>query len=246
MTHANRWHTKYERLLYDGCMAKARRRSTGDEIGTVRAVGYIRVSTEQQAQSGLSMEHQRRQIEVDCERLGFELVEVYVDAAKTGKNADRAGYQAALTRLMGGEADALMYTEGDRMTRDLQDWLNTVNLSQFYGFRLYDAGREVDVASANGFMLAGIKAVVAQAERMKIAERTKAALAAKKAQGIRLGRPVALEASSSVRVHELRQGGLSMAAIAERLNAESVATATGGRWHASTVRNVLTREAVAL
>jgi DNA invertase Pin-like site-specific DNA recombinase len=222
-------------------MARRAKRQQADTPHGRRVIGYIRVSTDAQVVSGLSIDHQRAQIMRDVERLGYELIAIYEDAGKSGKSAQREGYQTALARMAAGDADVLMYTEGDRMNRNLEDWLALCNMSQFYGFTLYDGSKPVDMASANGFMLAGIKAVVAQAERMRIAERTKAALAAKKAQGIRLGRPVVMDAGTERRILDMRSSGMSLRAIAQALTDEGVPTASGGVWAGPTVLRVIRR-----
>ena len=85
-------------------------------------------------------------------------------------------------------------------------------------------------------------ASAAQWERRIIGQRTREALAVRKAQGVRLGRPVVMSSEVSGRIAGLRRKGLTLAAIAELLNDDMVPTAQGGvRWHPSTVRAVLRR-----
>ncbi len=85
-----------------------------------------------------------------------------------------------------------------------------------------------------------VLAVFAQLEKRLISDRTKAALAERKAEGVLIGRPSTLDAETRERIHAERAAGRSMAGIAQTLNDEAVATAAGGRWHASTIRRVLT------
>jgi DNA invertase Pin-like site-specific DNA recombinase len=89
-------------------------------------------------------------------------------------------------------------------------------------------------------MLANVLAVFAHFERRLIGQRTKDALAVKRAQGVRLGRPPVLDAPLRLRIERMRRSGSTLAAIAEVLNTEAVPTAHGGaRWYPSTVRKVL-------
>jgi DNA invertase Pin-like site-specific DNA recombinase len=88
--------------------------------------------------------------------------------------------------------------------------------------------------------MANVLATFAQFERRLISQRTKEALAVKKAQGVRLGRPRTMPASTRRRIERDRAKGKSLTAIAAALNDAGVPTAHGGqRWHASTVRAVL-------
>jgi DNA invertase Pin-like site-specific DNA recombinase len=84
-----------------------------------------------------------------------------------------------------------------------------------------------------------VLAAVAEMERGFISDRTKVALAAKKARGARLGRPVTLGSNTRNLVVALRAAGLSLPVIATQLNSEGVATARGGKWHPSNVAAVL-------
>jgi DNA invertase Pin-like site-specific DNA recombinase len=99
----------------------------------------------------------------------------------------------------------------------------------------------VDTTTPSGEMMANVLAVFAHFERRLIGQRTREALAVKKTQpGVHLGRPRLLPQNVRRRIRLLREGGMTLAAIAETLNAEEVATAQGGRrWYPSTVRAVL-------
>lgn len=97
----------------------------------------------------------------------------------------------------------------------------------------------VDTTTPSGELAANVMASVAQWERRAIGQRTREALAAKRAQGVQLGRRRTLDDAIRRRVHALRRDGTSYARIAAALNAQGVPTAQGGReWYAATVRKI--------
>jgi len=100
----------------------------------------------------------------------------------------------------------------------------------------------VDTTTPSGEMIANVMATFAQFERRLIGQRTKDALAVKKSEGVKLGRPVSVDEAVAKRIARERRRGRSLREIADGLNEEGVNTAHGGdRWHASTVRGVLER-----
>ena len=155
----------------------------------VKAIGYTRVSTEGQAESGLGLEAQREAIEADVKRRGWELVAVVEDAGEGGGDVDRPGLRKALERIADGEAEALVVAKLDRLSRSavhtgqLLDWFKEAGAT----FVAMDLG--VDTSTASGMLVANVLASVAQWERDAIGERTAAALRAKKARGEPIGRP---------------------------------------------------------
>lgn len=223
---------------------------------TNRAVAYYRVSTARQGASGLGLEAQRAAVEALCVARGWDLIAPPYQEVESGKRADRPELSKALerARLTGAR---LVIAKLDRLSRDAAFLLTLQNS----GVRFVAA----DMPDANDLTV-GIMALVAQQERQFISDRTKAALAAAKARGVRLGNPngpaalrragkgtvAALEAVSSNaddRAERLRstverlkaEGVVSLAGIAEALNAQGIVTARGGRWHASSVRNLVAR-----
>lgn len=213
-------------------------------------VSYLRVSTERQGRSGLGLEAQRRAV-ADFLAGGSwrhvaELVEVESGARD---ERPRLAEALALCRLHGA---TLVIAKLDRLSRDAAFLLNL----QKAGVRFVAA----DMPEANELVV-GIMAVVAQAERKMISARTKAALAAAKARGVRLGRPENLSNCTAGQVlgrqrqaqrareraqdlapilAEIRAGGaVSLRQIAAALNDRSVPAARGGAWTATQVRRVL-------
>jgi DNA invertase Pin-like site-specific DNA recombinase len=227
-----------------------------------RVVGYIRVSTEQQADGGVSLEAQRAKLAAYALACDLELVAVEVDAGVSAKSLGRPALQAALQRLEAGEAGGLLVVKLDRLTRSVRDlgWL--VEPKRFGGrWALLSVADSIDTRSAAGRLVLNVLASVAQWEREATGERTRDALAHVKAQGAVLGAsPLGLrraelrdhagrlvveqdaaELATIERIRELRADGLTLRAIAARLDADGHTTKRGGRWYASTVRAVLAR-----
>ena len=210
---------------------------------TPRVIGYCRVSTDRQAESGAGLEAQRLSIAAECERRGWELAELIVDEGLSAKNLNRPGLTRALETLEAGGADVLMVAKLDRLSRSVANVCQIGDSARFYGWHLVILDSPIDTSSPHGRAQLGMMAVFAELEREMIGQRTREALAVKKAQGVRLGRPVALALQAEALVGSYRAEGLSMQRIADRLNAEGVPTALGARWYASTVQGVLRRVA---
>jgi DNA invertase Pin-like site-specific DNA recombinase len=207
-----------------------------------QVLGYIRVSTDEQATSRLGLNAQRVAIAQACVERGWELVEVIEDAGYSAKDLNRPGIQHALTMLEGRQpqAQALVVAKLDRLTRSLLDFAGIMERARKKGWSLAALDLGVDTTTPAGEMVANVMATFAQFERHLIGERTKAALAIKKAEGVKLGRPRTLPDATRARVKRMRGRGMTLAAIAANLNRDEVPTAHGGqRWYASTVRTVL-------
>ena len=87
----------------------------------MNVIGYTRVSTDEQADKGLSLAAQRAHVEAYCKLYGLELVETIEDAGQSGKTLKRDGLQRALTMLRKGEADGIVIAKLDRLTRSVVD-----------------------------------------------------------------------------------------------------------------------------
>jgi DNA invertase Pin-like site-specific DNA recombinase len=216
-------------------------------------VSYLRVSTERQGKSGLGLEAQRKAVLDFLNGGSWTLAAEYVET-ESGKRDDRPKLLAALAHAKSIGA-TLVIAKLDRLSRDAHFLLGL----QRAGVRFVAA----DMPEANE-MVVGIMAVVAQAERKMISARTKAALEAAKARGVKLGNPngaahlrglgnaaaaAGARSAAANRANDLApiiaairaEGHASLNAIAAQLNERGILTARGGEWHASTVRNLLTR-----
>jgi len=206
----------------------------------MRVVGYVRVSSTEQADSGLGLEAQRAAIEQECERKGWQLVSVYEDAAASGKALNgRPGLQQALEAVESDAAGGLVVSKLDRLSRSLMDFAGLMERSRKREWHVIALDLQLDTSTPSGEMMASVLAVFAQFERRLIGQRTKDALAVRKAQGVQLGRPRVMAAKTRRRILRERSRGDSFATIASGLNDAKVPTAhNGSAWHPSTVRNV--------
>jgi DNA invertase Pin-like site-specific DNA recombinase len=203
-------------------------------------LGYVRVSTGEQADSGAGLEAQRAAIRLACEQRGWELVGVIEDAGFSAATLARPGISEAFDAIESGRASVLVVAKLDRLSRSLLDFAAVMERSRRKRWALVALDLGVDTTTPQGEMMANILATFAQFERRLIGQRTKEALAVKRAQGVKLGRPRMLTADVVERVWRMHRRGATLRKIALRLNSEGVPTAHGGAcWHASTVSAVL-------
>ena len=219
-----------------------------------QAIAYIRVSTQKQGRSGLGIEAQRGSIARFTEAEGYTIVDEIVEV-ETGKGADALDRRPHLAAALNAAKRAkcpVIVAKLDRLSRDVA-FISGL-MAQRVPFIVAELG-----ADADPFML-HLYAALAEKERSLISQRTRAALAAKKVAGARLGNPTNLtEASLLGAVANAAQadrhaaniapivrqiqaaGGKTLREIADALNARGIRTARGGSWYASTVRNLLAR-----
>ncbi len=208
------------------------------------ALGYVRVSTLDQAEHGASLAAQRAALTEEAARRGWDL-EIVADEGMSGKNLNRPGMLAALDRLDAGLADMLLATRLDRISRSVADFAGLLDRSTRRGWDLVLLDPALDTTTPAGRFTANVLASAAQYERELIASRTREGMAQRKAEGATFGRPRLMPDDVVARILNERAGGLSLAKIADGLNADGVPTAHGGSaWHASTVKRVCDRELV--
>ena len=216
-------------------MARTRRASA--DAGAM--VGYVRVSTDEQADSGLGLAAQRAAITAEAERRSWNLMAIHEDAL-SGKNLDRPGLTAALMAVESGAAAGIVVAKLDRLSRSLADFANLMARAQAGRWNVVALDLGVDLSTAAGEFMANVMASAAQWERRIIGQRTKDALAIKRSQGVRLGRPNVLPEDVVSRIVRAYRAGEGWSAIARSLNDDGVITAHGGsRWYPSTVRAVV-------
>jgi DNA invertase Pin-like site-specific DNA recombinase len=163
-------------------MARASKTTTE----TTKAVGYIRVSTDSQAEHGVSLEAQKAKIEAYAALYELTLVDIVVDAGVSAKTLDRPGLTRALAMLRKGEASALLVAKLDRLTRSVKD-LGTLVEDYFASDKitLLSVADAIDTRTAAGRLVLNVLGSVAQWERETIGERTSEAMAHKREQGQR-------------------------------------------------------------
>jgi DNA invertase Pin-like site-specific DNA recombinase len=226
----------------------------------VKVVAYYRVSTAKQGRSGLGLEAQRAAVSRFAEAERLEIAGEFVEV-ETGKGSDALDRRPQLAAAM-AQASLLgcpvIVAKLDRLSRDVA-FISGL-MAKRVAFVVAELGSDVDP-----FML-HLYAALAEKERRLISERTKAALAAAKARGVKLGNPngaaairkaakgtvaaiEALKAAADAHAQQLapvithlRAEGLSsLPALANALNERGMVTPRGGKWHPSSVRNLLAR-----
>jgi site-specific DNA recombinase len=219
-------------------------------------VAYLRVSTAEQAHTGLGLAAQRRSIEQYAELYGLQVERWVVDDGYSAKDLDRPGVQELLGMLDRKQVSGVIVAKLDRLSRSVRDVGALVE--RYFASdrsRLVSVGEQLDTTSAAGRLVLNVLASVGQWEREAIGERTKAALAVKRRNGERTGGipygsrlapdgstliPDPEEQETLQRILELREAGLSYDSIVTVLDRNDV-RARGSRWHATTVRRVLLR-----
>jgi site-specific DNA recombinase len=224
----------------------------------LRVVGYVRVSTEEQAREGVSTSVQPEKIRAYAALHDLELVEVVVDDGVSGKSLDRPGLKKALRMLDSFEADGLIVAKLDRLTRSVAD-LGKLIADYFGGesgnCHLFSVADSIDTQTATGRMILNITATIAQWERETIVERTQDALDHKRAKGERLGqvpygrelaedgktlRASREEAAIARIVKRHKAEGWSLRMIARKLEAGGCRTKKGGtKWSPSSVSRLI-------
>ncbi len=223
------------------------RRPYSGAMEAQRVIGYLRVSTQEQATSGLGLEAQRARIEEEATRRSWQ-VEWIVDDGYTAASLARPGITNALSSLAanaGGKGGrhgpvALVVAKLDRLSRSLLDFAGLTARAQKEGWAIVALDLGVDMTTPQGQLLANVMASFAAYERELIRQRTRDALQALRLRGKRLGRPVAISPTVRARIGAWTSAGASLAAIAAELNRTNVPTAQGGAmWYPSTVAGVL-------
>src|SRR5207248_1975868 len=154
-----------------------RGRGTGGEA-PMRVLAYVRVSTEEQADSRAGIDAQRAAILAEAARRGWKVLEVVEDAGYSGADLRRPGVQQALSVLAEGDADALVVAKLDRLSRSMLDFAALMNAAQKQGWALVALDLRVDTSTPSGEMMANVLATLPQFERRLLSRRTKEACAA--------------------------------------------------------------------
>jgi DNA invertase Pin-like site-specific DNA recombinase len=205
-----------------------------------RILAYLRVSTDEQVVSGLGLAHQRAVIEAEAARRDWRQVEYCVDDGFSARTLKRPAMAHALQALETGRGSVLVVAKLDRLSRSLLDFATLMDQAARQGWELLVLDLAIDTTTPSGQLMANVMASFAEYERRLISQRTRDALAQKRAQGIRLGRPRAVTEETIRRISEQRRCGHSLADIADELQRDGVPTAQGGRrWYGSTVAAIL-------
>jgi site-specific DNA recombinase len=240
-------------------MPRKTRVRTVAKDGPLRVVAYIRVSTEEQARDGTSIENQDQKVRIFVELHDLNLIRVEADPGTSAKSLDRPGLKRCLDDLQRGRADGLVITKLDRLTRSLEDW--SVLIKRYFaddqGPRLFSVSDSIDTRTASGRMVLNIIMSIAQWEREIISERTSDALQGKISRGERCGRirygydlaadrktlvPNKHEQEVISKLKAWRRTGWTYQGMVEELHRLGIETKDGGHlWFPATIHRILSR-----
>jgi len=226
----------------------------------MKAIGYVRVSTDGQAMDGVSLEAQQARIRAWCDANGYVLVGLHVDAGLSGGRADnRPALQAALSDTCQHRAVLIVYSLS-RLARSTRDTILISERLSKAGADLVSLSEKLDTTSAAGKMLFRLLAVLSEFERDVIAERTKCAMGHLRSQGQRIsGRlPYGYDLSSDGQtlvpnpaeqdglrvILALRKAGKGRRRIAAVLTKRGITTKTGTAWSPQAVGAILKRQEI--
>jgi site-specific DNA recombinase len=222
----------------------------------MRALGYVRCSTAEQAMDGVGLDAQRGRIAAWCEATGTELAEIITDAGISGTRAltDRPGGAriASLLTERNPKVETVVVSRLDRLGRDAAETLTCLRQFTKGSVGLVSIADRVDLSTPHGRAAAQIGAVFSELERALVAQRTSEALRVLRSRGQVYGavpfgwdregdRLIVCDIEQRVltRILRLRTRGLSYARIARSLNGSGVPAKRGGKWSAMAVRSVL-------
>jgi site-specific DNA recombinase len=211
----------------------------------MKAIGYIRVSTEKQADFGVSLEAQEAKIRAMAVVQGADLAEVIIDAGESAKSLNRPGMERLLSLVDAGAVNTVIIAKLDRLTRSVKDLAELLERFNRRGVSLVSVAESLDTGSAAGRLVLNIMTAVSQWEREAIGERTRDAMSHKRAKGERVGTipfgfrmaedgarleedPAEQDVLS--RIQRLKAQGHTMRQIADELNRQGFTTRRGTAW----------------
>ena len=207
-----------------------------------KAMIYTRVSTSEQGESGLGLDAQVALCKDYCTRNGLEIVEVATEVQSGKSTRRRSVLASALGVLRKGDADVLIASNVSRLSRSIGDLVELLSEADKRGYSVIALDTGLDTSTPAGRMVFQMLGVAAEYERAMTSDRTKKALARAKAKGTQLGRRASLPSEVVERIAAERASGRTLAAIADDLNSEDVATGQGGaKWYPATISKVLSR-----
>ncbi|MFA6448822.1 MAG: recombinase family protein [bacterium] len=219
-----------------------------------KAISYIRVSTDKQADHGVSLDAQAEKIKAMAIVREVELVETIIDAGESAKSLNRTGMKRLLELVNRREIDTVIVTKLDRLTRSVRDLADLLELFDKRGVSLVSVNESLDTATAAGRLVLNVMASVSQWEREAIGERTRDAMQHKKAIGelvgsVPFGYTLAadgihlelceLEQNIISKIKELKAAGFSLRNISGELNRQGFRTRKGSAWRHEYINNIL-------
>jgi DNA invertase Pin-like site-specific DNA recombinase len=223
-------------------------------LSSMHAVSYVRVSTDKQADRGISLEVQEQKIRAMAIVQGAELVETIVNGGESAKSLNRPGMKRLLALVETRQIDAVIVAKLDRLTRSVKDLCGLLELFEKRGVALVSVAESLDTGSAAGRLVITIMAAVSQWEREAIGERTRDAMRHKRSNGERVGNiaygyrlgaggkqlePDPAEQTVLTAIRDLRAGRCSLRKIAAELNARGWRTRRASVWRLEHVARIL-------
>ena len=225
-------------------------------LWTMRAIGYGRVSTDKQADHGVSLEAQEAKIRAMAVVQGAEIIELIVDGGESAKNLDRPGMEKLLALVEERKVDTVIIAKLDRLTRSVKDLAELLERFQKRGVSLVSVAESLDTGSAAGRLVINIMTAVSQWEREAIGERTRDAMSHKKSNGQRVGNiaygfrlgtngkhlePDPQEQAVLTAIRDLRAKRCTLRGIAAELNARGLRTRRASAWRLEHVARIVGR-----
>ena len=219
----------------------------------MKVIGYARVSTDKQADRGVSLEAQTEKIRAMTVVHSADLIDIIVEAGESAKSLNRPGMQRLLVLVDSGEVNAVVVAKLDRLTRSVKDLCELLERFDRRGVALISVAESLDTSSAAGRLVLNIMTAVSQWEREAIGERTRDAMRHKRHQRERVGNiaygyrlapdgihvePEPTEQAMIATIGELRTEGRSLRRIAIDLNRRGWRTRRGSEWRLESVARV--------
>jgi site-specific DNA recombinase len=220
----------------------------------MKTIGYARVSTDKQADRGVSLEAQTEKIRAMAVVHTAELADIIVEAGESAKSLNRPGMQRLLALVDSAAVNAVIVAKLDRLTRSVKDLCELLERFERRGVALISVAESLDTSSAAGRLVINIMTAVGQWEREAIGERTRDAMRHKRSNGERVGNiafgyrlasdgvhvePELTEQASIAAITELRAEGSSLRRIAAALNKRGSRTRKGSEWRLESVARVV-------
>jgi DNA invertase Pin-like site-specific DNA recombinase len=220
----------------------------------MRAIGYVRVSTDMQADKGVSLDAQTEKIRAMAVVQGAELMDTIVDGGESAKDLKRPGMQRLLSLVDERRVEAVIVAKLDRLTRSVKDLGQLLERFEKRGVSLISVAESLDTGSAAGRLVITIMTAVSQWEREVIGERTRDALHHMRSNGQRVGNiaygyrlaadgshlePEPHEQAVIAKIRHLRERRRTLRAIAADLNAIGLRTRRGTAWRLEHVARIL-------
>jgi site-specific DNA recombinase len=218
----------------------------------MKTVGYVRVSTDTQAEKGKSIDNQIERIKNYCKDKKLILEKIFIDEGYSGKNTNRPGFQDMFEAIRSGKYQALVVWHSNRFARNLRDYLNCLDELEKSKVKFYSI-EEPNISGSSGKAMRNLMGVFAEYQSDITGEHTRSVkstlkknkkvycpyppLGFKNEEGQLVRDPNTYEIVSQIFVY--REQGMSMHTIAKTLNMKDIKGHKGGKFYASTIQKVL-------